>query len=184
MAKKVLIAIADGSEEVELISVVDALRRAGAEVTLASVDEEVVTLSRGVRIIADALIQASANKEYDLIVLPGGMPGTEHLRDCDLLISMLKEQKESGRLFAAICAAPVLVLEHHGLLEGLNATCYPSMATQLTNQAAVEFDVVVDKNCITSRGPGTALKFAMKLIEMLFDQSRAAQIASAMLIES
>ena len=182
MTKKVLLALADGSEEIEAMAVVDVLRRAGADVTVASVDHLQVTLSRGVKVVADRLIQDCVDEEYDLIVLPGGMPGAEHLRDNETLISMLRAQKESGRLFAAICASPVIVLQHHGLIEGLNVTCYPSMIDQLANKDAAEFDVVVDKNCITSRGPDTALKFAIKLVEILFDQSRADQIAKAILV--
>jgi 4-methyl-5(b-hydroxyethyl)-thiazole monophosphate biosynthesis len=181
--KRVLIAIADGSEEVEITSVVDVLRRAGALVTIASVDEQEVTLSRGMRLVADQLIRDCQQEEYDLIVLPGGMPGTEHLRDCDLLIDMLKAQKQSGRLIAAICAAPVLVLHYYGLLENIKATCYPSLADELPHQEAVEFNVVVDQNFITSRSPGTALHFAIKLVELLFDLERASQISKAMLID-
>jgi protein deglycase len=117
MAKKVLVPIADGTEEIEAVCLIDTLRRAGAEVTVASVDGIQVTASRGVKIVADARIAECLHQTYDGIVLPGGMPGAEHLRDSAGLIEMLQKQNQAGRLYGAICAAPAVVLRPHGLLE-------------------------------------------------------------------
>jgi len=180
--KTALIAVADGVEEVEAIGVADVLIRAGVEVTLAASQELIITGSRHIQFIANRLISECVNHQYDLIVVPGGMPGAEHLRDTPELISLLKAQKASGKLFAAICASPVVVLQHHGLLAGLNATCHPSLVDELTIRDFAENSVVVDKNCVTSQGPGTALEFAIKLVELLFNRDKADIIAKAMVI--
>jgi 4-methyl-5(b-hydroxyethyl)-thiazole monophosphate biosynthesis len=109
------------------------------------------------------------------------MPGAEHLRDSEALTALLKQQQQEGRLYAAICAAPVVVLQHHGFLTGRRATCHPAFAEQLENDEAVEQRVVVDGLCITSRGPGTALEFALKLVELLYDIQKAQEIGEHML---
>lgn len=179
MSKRVLVAIADGSEELEAVTVIDVLRRAGAEVTVASVADEQITASRGVKLVADAVIGDCVGKTYDLIVLPGGMPGAENLRDSRELAEMLKVQAKSGRYYAAICASPAVALQPYGLLEGKKATCYPSLASKLGQRQ--EARVVVDGNCITSQGPGTALEFGLKLAELLFGREKAQQVAEAML---
>jgi len=183
MSKKVLVPIADGIEEIEAVSIIDVLRRAGAEVTVASVDKMQVTASRGVKLVADKLISQCACETYDLIALPGGMPGAEHLRDCKELEAMLKKQSKQNRLFAAICASPAVVLLHHGLLGQHRATCHPNFVEKLPNTEAVELRVVVDGNLVTSRGPGTALEFALKLVELLFGKEKAEQIAAPMLVK-
>jgi 4-methyl-5(b-hydroxyethyl)-thiazole monophosphate biosynthesis len=182
MRKTVLIPITNGTEEIEAIAATDALRRAGAEVTLASVDKDLhITASRQTKIVADKFLNNCINETYDLIYVPGG-PGAEHLRDCPALINMLKQQQQSGRLYAAICAAPVVVLQHHGLLNGLKATCHPSLFDKLQN--CQKEQVVVDQNCATSQGPGTTLIFAKKLIELLFNKETAENVAKGMVIVS
>jgi len=181
VSKRVLVPIADGSEELEAVSIIDVLRRAGAAVTVASVDSLQVTASRGVRIVADCWIDEVAGESFDLIALPGGMPGSEHLRDSAPLLALLKRQQEEGRLLAAICAAPVVVLQHHGLIAGRRATCHPSVAERLENQDAVTERVVVDGNLVTSRGPGTAVEFALALVSLLFGEATARQVGAAML---
>lgn len=179
--KKVLVPIANGIEELEAVTLIDVLRRAGAEVTVAGVETLQVVASRGTRLIADVPIEECATRTFDLIALPGGMPGAERLRDCEPLVRLLKEQASSGRLYAAICASPVVVLQHHGLLAGRRATAHPSFASRLSNQEAVEERVVADGNCVTSRGPGTALEFALALVELLFGKEQAEQVAAPML---
>jgi 4-methyl-5(b-hydroxyethyl)-thiazole monophosphate biosynthesis len=181
MDKSVLVPISDGTEELEAVTIIDVLRRAGAQVTVASVGPLQVTASRRVKLIADCLIADCVSKTYDLIVLPGGLPGAEHLRDCAPLIEMLKYQKNTGRLYAAICASPAVVLTPHGLLDGKQATCYPSCADTLPDSTQAGKKVVVDGSCITSQGPGTALEFSIELICQLFDDQRAQQVAEAML---
>ncbi len=182
MAKKVLVPIADGSEEIEAVCIIDTLRRGGAELTVASVSKLQVTASRGVKIVADARIGDCVGQTYDCIALPGGMPGAEHLRDTAELIGMLKKQKQAGRLYAAICAAPAVALLPHGLLDGVHrATCFPSFRNRLDPAQASDERVVVDGNCVTSQGPGTAIEFALKLVELLFGAPKADEVATAML---
>lgn len=184
MAKTVLVPIADGSEEIEAVCTIDTLRRSGAQVTVASVmDRLEITASRGLKLVADKLIGACINETFDAIALPGGLPGAEHLRDCEELIAMLKQQRQTGRIYAAICASPVVALQHHGLLADKKATCHPGFADKLHNPEAVEQRVVVDGNCVTSRGPGTAIEFALKLIELLFDADKAQKVAQPMLVK-
>jgi 4-methyl-5(b-hydroxyethyl)-thiazole monophosphate biosynthesis len=182
MDKKVLVPIADGTEEIEAVCIIDVLRRAGAAVTVASVGELQVTASRGVTLVADQLIGDCVKETYDLVVLPGGMPGAEHLRDSKELASILMQQKDQSRLYGAICAAPVVVLQHHGLLEQRRATCHPSFVSYLENIDSVESRVVVDGTCVTSRGPGTALEFALKLVELLYGEEKAREVAAPMVV--
>jgi 4-methyl-5(b-hydroxyethyl)-thiazole monophosphate biosynthesis len=182
MAKKVLVPIADGSEEIEAVCIIDTLRRGGAELTVASVGALQVTASRGVKIVADARIVDCVGRTYDCIALPGGMPGAEHLRDSAELIGMLKEQKQAGRLYAAICASPAVALQPHGLLDGVRrVTCFPSFRSRLDPAFASDERVVIDGNCVTSQGPGTAIEFALKLVELLFGAPKADEVAAAML---
>ena len=187
MTKTALIPIADGSEDIEAVCLIDVLRRAEVEVTVASVtDARGITASRGTAIVADALISDCRDQEYDLIALPGGMPGAEHLRDCEPLVEMLKEQRDAGRLFGAICASPAVVLLPHGLLSGRRATCYPSFRAELDEAVDVEpsdEQVVVDGRLVTSQGPGTAIEFALRLVALLFeDETKAQEIRERMLV--
>ena len=188
MGKKVLVPIANGTEEIEAVCIIDTLRRAGAEVTVASVETQnvaslQVTASRGVRLVADAKIADCVNEMYDCIALPGGMPGAEHLRDSEPLIKLLKQQKQSGRLYGAICAAPAVALHPHGLLDKTRATCFPGMRDELDPAYTSDERVVVDHNCVTSQGPGTAIAFALKLVELLFGAGKARQVADGMLVQ-
>ncbi len=184
MIIKVLVPIANGTEEIEAVCIIDTLRRAGAEVTVASVEATLqVTASRGTKLVADAFIADCAGAVYDGIAIPGGMPGAEHLRDCETLTALLDAQRDAGRLYGAICAAPVVVLQHHGLLAGRAATCHPSFASRLENPAHIEKRVVVDGNCVTSRGPGTAIEFALALIETLYSAEKAREIGAQMLVK-
>ncbi|MCD6287125.1 MAG: DJ-1/PfpI family protein [Anaerolineae bacterium] len=187
VAKKALIPIADGSEEIEAVCIIDTLRRAEVDVTAASVMGRLeITAARGTMIVADALIEDCDNETYDVIALPGGIPGAEHLRDCAALIQIVTAQRDSGRLYGAICASPAVALLPHGLVAGRRATCFPSYLPVLAEAAdveAVEDRVVVDGNLVTSRGPGTAIEFALMLIEILFsDPAKAVAIGERMLV--
>ncbi len=179
--KTCLVAVADGTEELEAVAVIDTLRRAGVQVTVASVGGRQVTCSRGVTLVADALISACAQQRFDAIVLPGGLPGAEHLRDSAELTDLLRRQHAEGRLLAAICASPAVVLQHHGLIGARHATCYPGCEKTLENADATGAAVVVDGPCITSRGPGTALPFALALVRGLCGEASASKVAAGML---
>ena len=182
MNKKVLVPIATGIEEIETMCIVDVLRRSGANVTIASVDIPQVKAAHEVVFMADCLIEECKNKIYDLIVLPGGLPGAEYLRDSNTLKELLVEQKKANRLYGAICASPVFVLAHHKLVDDLVSTAYPTLLKKLPIPDKQNLSVVVDKNCVTSKGPGTALVFALKLVELLYGEKRAEQIAQEMLV--
>jgi protein deglycase len=182
MSKSVLVPMSDGVEELEAVTIIDVLRRCGADVTVAGVGGVSITASRGVKLSADVSIHGCLAQSYDLIALPGGLPGAEHLRDCDELIEMLKSQDAAGRLYAAICASPAVVLEYHGLLEGKKATCYPAMLDKLGDKG-VDEPVVEDGNCITSQGPGTAMAFALALASRLYGKEAAGSVAQGLLFD-
>lgn len=183
MSKKVLVPVADGTEEIEAVCIIDVLRRAGADVTVASVDGLTITASRGVRLVADRLVGDCVNEVYDAVVLPGGMPGAARLRDSAPLGEILARQVRSGKLFGAICAAPAVVLHEKGWLQGRRATAHPGFFEKLDPENAVASRVVVDGNCITGRGPGTAIEFALKLVALLFDEDAARRVAAPMIVE-
>jgi 4-methyl-5(b-hydroxyethyl)-thiazole monophosphate biosynthesis len=192
--KRILVPIADGTEEIEAVSIIDVLRRAGAEVTVAAVGKgsdgethrgtagPVITASRGVKIVADRTIRECVNESFDLVVLPGGTEGAEKLRDSEDLRKILLRQRDEDRPYAAICAAPAVVLEHHGLLQGHRATCHPNFADRLSTPEGSGARVVVDGNVVTSRGPGTAIEFALKLVEILFGSEVSEQVAHPMIV--
>jgi len=182
LPKTALVPIANGTEELEAVTLIDTLRRAGAQVTVASVEVSLqVTASRGVKLVADLLIKDCLGQVYDLIVLPGGMPGAERLRDSSELAALLKQQAAAERLYGAICASPAVVLQHHGLIGHRRATAFPGCDESLANRSAIQERVVVDGPCATSRGPGTALEFALKLVELLFGGKKRDAIANEML---
>ncbi|TNF34102.1 MAG: DJ-1/PfpI family protein [Gammaproteobacteria bacterium] len=165
---KVLVPLAQGCEELEAITITDLLVRAGIEVTTAGLDEQPVKASRGIRILPDTTIDKVVNKDYDLVVLPGGLPGADHLRDDPQVQSLLKRHAANGKYVAAICAAPK-ALAQAGLLDGKTATGYPGVlgALNLTNTTIRETPIEIDGKVVTSRGPGTAMDFALTLIELL-----------------
>ena len=153
----------------EFVIIVDVLRRAGVQVTTASVmDEKQVVCSRKTNIVADALLD-ECTETYDLIALPGGMPGAENLRDCAKLKEMLTEQKSGGRWCAAVCAAPAVVFHAHGILDGVQATCNPGFEFE----GRLNDRVVVSGNVVTSQAPGTSMEFAVKLVECLLGPEKA-----------
>jgi 4-methyl-5(b-hydroxyethyl)-thiazole monophosphate biosynthesis len=129
------------------------------------------------------LISECVDQDWDLVVLPGGIPGAEHLRDCGQLVEILKRQHRRQALYAAICASPAVVLQHHGLLEGRRATSHPAFAEQLDSQKAAASRVVVDGSCVTSSGPGTAIEFALELVAQLFGREKAREVAAPMVLE-
>jgi len=160
--------LAEGFEEIEAVTVIDLMRRAGIEVHTASLDGPRVTGSHGITVQADIALDAAVTGKYDMIVLPGGMPGAEHLKNDARIISLLRRFAAEGRYTAAICAAPS-VLAHAGLLEERAATSFPGFlnAKSAPGIRLSEEPVVIDGKVATSRGPGTALAFGLALIELL-----------------
>jgi 4-methyl-5(b-hydroxyethyl)-thiazole monophosphate biosynthesis len=181
MPPKVLVPIADGTEEIEAVTIIDVLRRAGADVTVASVGRPQITASRGVKIVADQTVAECLDQNFDLIALPGGMPGAENLRDSHDLRTIIARHAQSDRLMGAICAAPAVVLEHHRLIGDRKATAHPGFIDRLPDHRASQDRVVVDGRLVTSRGPGTALEFALELTALLFGREKAEEVARPML---
>lgn len=180
---KVLVPLADGIEMVEALSIVDVFRRAGAQVDTASVNELVITSSHNVKIEADKRIEECADETYDLVAVPGGIPGAENLRNSTVLAEILKKQAAEKKLYGAICASPAVVLKEHGLLEGKNATCHPLFIDQLASDAYAATTVVTDENCVTSRGAGTAVEFSLEMLGMLMGDEKKREVAAGMAIE-
>ncbi len=176
---KVAICIAEGCEEIEALTVVDLLRRAGIDVTTISVmNIGRAKGSHNISFTTDANMKEVDMAEFDAIVLPGGMPGTNNLRDNANVIHTVQNFFEQGKLVAAICAAPT-VFGNAGILKGKKATCYPGMEDGLLGADFVEEDVVVDGNIITSRGLGTAISFAAAIIEYLDSRETAEKILTS-----
>lgn len=178
---RVLVPLAQGCEELEAVTIIDLLRRAGIEVTSAGLDAGSVTASRGVTLIPDTDLESALKSDYDMIVLPGGLPGADHLDDDERIRSVLKKMANNGKYTAAICAAPK-VLANAGVLAGKTATSYPGFLdglglsdTTLSNEA-----VVRDGKVITSRGPGTAIDFALELIEVLSGKEKRNEVETAL----
>ncbi|PUZ51855.1 hypothetical protein GQ55_6G224200 [Panicum hallii var. hallii] len=175
--KKVLVPIAMGTEEMEAVVLAGVLRRAGADVTLASVEDGLeVEASCGSRIVADTHIASCADQVFDLVALPGGMPGSVRLRDSDILKRITVRQAEEKRLYGAICAAPAVVLMPWGLHKRKKITCHPSFIGDLPTFRAVESNVQVSGELTTSRGPGTSFQFALSFVEQMFGPHAAEDV--------
>lgn len=172
-----LVPLAQGCEELEAITITDLLVRAGVNVTTAGLDDQPICASRGMRLLADTTIDKVINNTYDLIVLPGGLPGADHLSDNSNLQELLKRHASNNKLLAAICAAPK-VLASAGLLENKTVTCYPGalQSSPLNNTVIKNSAVEIDGNIITSRGPGTAMDFTLQLIELLLGADKREEI--------
>lgn len=180
--KNVLIPLAQGCEELEAVTVIDLLRRAGIQVTTAGLDEGLVKASRGTVLVPDTQLSAVLQNDYDMIVLPGGQPGSDHL-NADPRIQLLVQTMavKADKFVAAICAAPK-VLAHAGVLNGKRATCFPGAINQLVfpNIALTENSIERDGNIITSKGPGTAMDFALTLIDILVGEAKRNEVEQAL----
>jgi 4-methyl-5(b-hydroxyethyl)-thiazole monophosphate biosynthesis len=183
MKKIILVPLAEGFEMIEALSVVDVFRRAGADVDLAAIgDTLMVKSSHNVQVMADCLLLDCKGKNYDLIVLPGGIPGAENLKNSSILAELLRKQNDEGKFYGAICASPAVVLQHHGLLDGKQATCHPFFADQLRIEEKSGKSVVIDKNCVTGRGAGASIEFALELVSLLLGEAKKKEVAKGMAI--
>ena len=177
--KKAAILLADGFEEIEGLTVVDMLRRASIYVDTISITEDyMVHGAHGINVQTEDLFEEVDFTEFDMIVLPGGMPGTTNLNEHAGVKRVVRDFAESGKYTAAICAAPS-ILGGLGLLKGRRAACYPSVEAKLSGAVITRVPVVQDGNIITSRGLGTAIDFALKLVEVLTDKAKAEELAES-----
>lgn len=178
----VTVFLAEGFEEIEAITPIDVLRRAGISVRTCSITEKrEVRGAHGIPFVADAVLSELADEE-NVILLPGGMPGTIHLKECKALGERILRHREKGGILAAICAAPT-VFGSLGILKNEKATCYPGMEDELFAKEALTDPVVVSGSVVTSRGAGTAFAFALSLVRILKDEKTAASLAAAMCFE-
>jgi len=177
----VLVPLAQGCEELEAVTIVDLLRRAQIDVTTAGLAEGPVTGSRGTHLLPDTTLESALLQSFDMVVLPGGQPGATNLEKDTRILSLLKKMAAAGHYTAAICAAPK-VLATAGLLDGKKAVCYPK-AIDPIEFPAVKLEksgVVRDGKVITSRGPGTAMDFALELIEVLTDRATRERVETGL----
>lgn len=174
---RVLVPLAPGCEELEAVTIIDLLRRAGIDVTAAGLAAGPVTASRGVVLMPDCELDAVVDDDFDMIVLPGGLPGADHLDEDPRIHALLQRMAEQGRYTAAICAAPKVLL-NAGLLDGRKATAYPGVIDgRLSANSQLLRDAVVrDGKVVTSRGPGTAMDFALTLIELLLGADKREEV--------
>lgn len=183
MVKKAIIIFATGFEEIEAITVIDILRRAGIEITAAGLDSINITGSHGIKITADKKL-SDLKPDFDAVIIPGGMPGALHLHNSAQVNDFVEAMHSKGALIAGICAAPSVVMAPIGLLENKNATCYPGdqidfgKTTRYKNEA-----VVVDGNIITSQGPGTAMEFAFAIVKKLIGKEIVKKLKKQALAE-
>lgn len=174
-SKHAIVPLAPGFEEIEAVTIVDILRRAGVRVTVAGLGGRAVTGSHGIRVECDARVEECETGAADAVCLPGGMPGAAHLRESADVRRLVVAASGAGKLVAAICAGPT-VLNAAGLLEGRRATSHPAHKNEMDRCIYAEDPVVVDGNVITSRGAGTAIEFAASLVRRLVSEEAADEI--------
>jgi 4-methyl-5(b-hydroxyethyl)-thiazole monophosphate biosynthesis len=182
---KVLVPLAEGFEEIEAVTVIDVLRRAGVEVVSAGLEEGPIKGSRGVVVIPDTALHRIDDAEFDMVVLPGGGPGVEKLRLDKRIHEIVGRIHERKGYVTAICAAPSIYAEL-GFLEGRKATSHPTVRDKVTPRVLEysEDRVVVDGHFITSRGPGTSMEFAVKLVETLMGPETATKVNEGLLAKN
>ena len=177
MKPTVLIPLAQGCEELEAVTIIDLLRRAEIDVTTASLTGKPVKCSRNTVLIADTTLEAVMQNSFDLIVLPGGLPGADNLNDDPRIHQIINRLDNEDKYIAAICAAPK-ILVNNGILKGKKATAYPGALNAIDTSLVDlgEEAIQIDGNVITSKGPGTAMDFALTLIEILLDKDAREQV--------
>lgn len=179
--KKALVLLAQGCEELEAVTVIDLLRRSNTQVTVAGLKAGPVLASRGTVILADMTLDEARRDQYDMVVLPGGLPGADHLMNDPRVITLVQSMLQAERYVAAICAAPK-VLARAGALKGKRFTAFPGAVpkSEMTDATYVEDAVVQDGHVITSRGPGTAMDFALHLIGVLNGEAAREQVEASL----
>ncbi len=181
---RVAVLLAEGFEEIEAVTIIDVLRRAEIDVETAAITEQrCVNGAHGIEIMADTTLAALAPDRLAMVVLPGGMPGSANLAASAAVCALLRRVWESGRHVAAICAAPI-ALHAAGLLQGRRVTCYPSFEERLSGATPTGATVECDERIVTSRGPGTALEFALTLVHTLGREQAARELREGMLVSS
>lgn len=179
---RVLVPMADGTEEMEAVIVIDTLRRAKWEVVAAGVKQGVITASRGVKIVPDATWDEVDPLEFDVIVIPGGARGVESFLGEERLLAAIRAMHAAGKIVAAVCAGP-LALQKAGILEGCKATCHPDLAEKMTASQWVDAPVVTDGRIVTSQGAGTCFQFALAIVAKVDGSEKAQAVARGMVVK-
>jgi 4-methyl-5(b-hydroxyethyl)-thiazole monophosphate biosynthesis len=180
--ERILVPLADGFEEIEAVTIIDVLRRAGLDVTVAGLGPGPITGSHGIAVTPDADLGALDTKAFTMIVLPGGMPGTRNLMADERVLSLVRRLSAQGQRTAAICAAP-LVLHAAGVIAGVPVTSHPSVREKLTGAIVLAGPRVLRSGPVTtSQGAGTAMEFALSLVEDLCGEAKAAELARALIV--
>ena len=177
----VLVPLAEGFEEIEALAIVDVLRRAGIAVVVAGLQPGPVTSARNVRLLPDTTIDTVSADEFDMIILPGGQPGTDNLNGDPRIQRLLADFQAADKLIGAICAAPI-ILAAAGLLSGKRVTAYPTYSSKLNGALYEERSVVSDGNIMTSQGPGSAINFALAIVSRLLGEPAGDSVGKAMLV--
>lgn len=177
--KTALVLFAEGSEELEAVTLVNILRRAGVAVTLAGLSAGALKGARGITLQPDTTLDAALHEPFDMVVLPGGQPGTRNLQADPRVLNLVRQMTDQGKYVVAICAAP-MVLATAGLLDGKRATCYPSCLDDFPKVTLQTAAIVEDGKLITSRGPGTAMDFALLLAERLVGKSKRDEVEAGL----
>ncbi len=180
--KSVAVLLAPGFEEIEAITVIDVLRRADVQVTVAGLREAEITGSHQITVLPDKPLDEIRPEGFDMVVLPGGLPGTDHLREDPRVIAFLQDMARAGKHTCAICAAPT-VLKAAGLTEGKAVTSHPIVQEDLKGFDYRQDRVVVDGSVVTSRGAGTAMEFALELVRILVGPEKAELLAGLMIVK-
>lgn len=175
----VLVPLAQGCEEVEAVTIIDLLRRASVDVVVAGLEEGPVTASRGVVLVPDINLDEVLDRNFDMVVLPGGTGGAQRLEADARIAQLLQRMAQNGRYIAAICAAPK-ALASAGILEGRQATAYPGTLDGLSGLTLSSAAIVQDGQVITSRGPGTAMDFTLTLVELLCGREKRDEVEKAL----
>jgi 4-methyl-5(b-hydroxyethyl)-thiazole monophosphate biosynthesis len=179
-AMRIMVLLAEGFEEVEFVTIVDILRRAGVEVTVVGLEAGTVDGSHGIKVMPDALVDSVTAERFDGVVLPGGYPGFVNLGEDDRVLKLVREMSERGKYLTAICGAPS-VLSRAGVIEGKRVTIHPGVRDLLVTGSYVDQRVVIDGRVVTSQGPGTAMEFSLKLVELFAGRAKMEKVKNDVL---
>jgi 4-methyl-5(b-hydroxyethyl)-thiazole monophosphate biosynthesis len=172
---KIMVLLGEGFEEVEFVTIVDILRRAGVEVTVVGLKSGPIDGSHGIKVMPDTSVDSIGGSQFDGVVLPGGYPGFVNLGNDERVLKLVREMSLSGKYLTAICGAPA-VLSQAGVIEGKKVTIHPGVKDQLVTGSYVDQRVVVDGRVVTSQGPGTAMEFSLKLVEMFVGRAKMEEV--------
>ena len=181
MVTKVLVLVADGTEEMEAVIVIDTLRRAKWEVTVAGLKDGPIVAARGVKLVPDTTLNKVEAGAFDILVVPGGARGVENLIKDPRVLETIRAFHKAKKMIAAVCAGP-LVLQAAGILEGRTVTSHPDVGARITKATRIDQDVVIDGSIVTSQGAGTSLKFALTILSKVAGKKTADTVAKAMVV--